>query len=115
LVLVAFLRDQTGKLHGIRLSRAVSGRPVGGTEHDMPCDLAVIAIGQSKLGALVDQCPGVEVDARGCIVASASTGATGNPRVFSGGDCANGGKEVVHAVADGRNAAREMVRGWRAN
>jgi glutamate synthase (NADPH/NADH) small chain len=115
LVLVAFLRDQTGKLHGIRLSRAVSGRPVGGTEHDMPCDLAVIAIGQSKLGALVDQFPGVEVDARGCIVASASTGATGNPRVFSGGDCANGGKEVVHAVADGRNAAREMVRGWRAN
>ena len=26
----------------------------------------------------------------------------------------NGGKEVVHAVADGRNAAREMIRGWRA-
>ena len=57
--------------------------------------------------------PGVALDRRGCVVADAATGATGNPKVFSGGDCVNGGKEVVNAVADGRNSApppqREVV------
>ncbi len=110
---VAFLRDQAEGLHGIRLSRVANGRPVGGTEHDIPCDLALIAIGQSKLVAVADQFPGVALNARGCIAVGAS-GATGHARVFSGGDCANGGKEVVHAVADGRNAAREMMRRWKA-
>jgi glutamate synthase (NADPH/NADH) small chain len=32
-------------------------------------------------------------------------GATGNPKVFAGGDAANGGKEVVNAAAEGRDAA----------
>jgi len=31
---------------------------------------------------------------------------TGHPRFFAGGDCVNGGKEVVDAVADGMTAAR---------
>jgi hypothetical protein len=28
------------------------------------------------------------------------------PHVFTGGDCANGGREVVNAVAEGKKAAR---------
>ena len=36
--------------------------------------------------------------------------ATGNPRYFTGGDCANGGKEVVNAVAEGKRAARGIER-----
>ncbi len=32
--------------------------------------------------------------------------------VFSGGDCVNGGQEVVNAVAEGRNAARELLKQW---
>ena len=35
-----------------------------------------------------------------------------NPKVFAGGDCINGGKEVVNAVADGRNAARTLIAQW---
>jgi NADPH-dependent glutamate synthase beta subunit-like oxidoreductase len=54
------------------------------------------------------------LDARGCVVADAQTGATGNPKVFSGGDCVNGGKEVVNAVAEGRNAARHLLATWSA-
>ena len=34
------------------------------------------------------------------------TGQTNLPRVFAGGDCANGGREVVNAVAEGKKAAR---------
>jgi len=46
------------------------------------------------------------------VVADAAMGVTGNPKVFSGGDCVNGGKEVVNAVADGRNAARHLISKW---
>jgi glutamate synthase (NADPH/NADH) small chain len=31
---------------------------------------------------------------------------TNNPKYFAGGDCINGGKEVVNAAADGKRAAR---------
>jgi glutamate synthase (NADPH/NADH) small chain len=30
---------------------------------------------------------------------------TTNPHFFAGGDCINGGKEVVNAAADGKRAA----------
>jgi dihydropyrimidine dehydrogenase (NAD+) subunit PreT len=35
-------------------------------------------------------------------------GATGTPGVFAGGDCANGGKEVVNAAAEGKAAAQAI-------
>ncbi len=76
---------------------------VPGTEHVVPADLVLLAIGQSKLGSLVAGIPGVATD-RGRIVTTAG-GRTGHPRVFAGGDCANGGKEVVNAAAEGRDAA----------
>ena len=40
-----------------------------------------------------------------------ATGQTGNPRYYAGGDCVNGGREVVDAVADGKRAALAMVSG----
>ena len=42
---------------------------------------------------------------RGRILIDRATGQTSNPRYFSGGDCTNGGREVVDAVADGKRAA----------
>jgi glutamate synthase (NADPH/NADH) small chain len=111
---VAFVRDARGALVAARVARTEGGAPVPGSESEIPCDLVVVAIGQSKLPALARELPGVEVDARGCIVVDPKTGATGNPRVFSGGDCVNGGKEVVNAVADGRNTARHLHARWTA-
>jgi glutamate synthase (NADPH/NADH) small chain len=102
---VAVKRDANGKVAALRIAQS-------GTERDLPCDFIAIAIGQSKLRAIAIEFPGVALDARGCVVADATTGATGNPKVFSGGDCVNGGKEVVNAVADGRNAARYLHRTW---
>jgi glutamate synthase (NADPH/NADH) small chain len=43
-------------------------------------------------------------------VANRATGQTRNPRYFTGGDCANGGREVVDAVADGKRAALAMLK-----
>ena len=113
---VAFVREGT-KLVALRIATTdARALPVPGTEHELPCDLAFLAIGQSKLLDLAKVLPGVELDRRGCVVvADTATCATGNPKVFAGGDCINGGKEVVNAVADGRNAARFLLGRWRVD
>ena len=105
---IGFVRDSAGQLRGVKVVKTKDGKPTS-VEREIPCDLVLLAIGQSKLRAIVDDFPGVKLDARGCVVADAKTGATGHPKVYSGGDCTNGGKEVVNAVADGRNAARHFL------
>ena len=109
---VSIVRDAAGGVVALRVAVTDKGAPVSGPERDIPCDLVALAIGQSKLRALARQFPGVALDARGCLVANPSTGATGNAKVFSGGDCVNGGKEVVNAVAEGRDAARSLLARW---
>jgi dihydropyrimidine dehydrogenase (NAD+) subunit PreT len=102
----AFLRNADGALTGIRMDKSEDGQT---KSVDYACDLAVLAIGQGKLRELASQFPGVAVDTRGTVVANPANGQTGNPKVFAGGDCINGGKEVVNAVADGRNTARYLA------
>ncbi len=40
----------------------------------------------------------------GRVVVDRLTGQTSNPKFFAGGDCTNGGREVVDAVAEGKRA-----------
>jgi dihydropyrimidine dehydrogenase (NAD+) subunit PreT len=91
---------------GIELYRLAASEdgsliPHPGSEFRLSTDLVVLAIGQSsqtdRLAALV------ELD-RGRIRIDRVTGQTSNPKYFSGGDCTNGGREVVDAVADGKRA-----------
>ena len=42
---------------------------------------------------------------RSPIAVDRPTGRTANPHYYAGGDCSNGGREVVDAVADGKRAA----------
>jgi dihydropyrimidine dehydrogenase (NAD+) subunit PreT len=109
---VAFKRDAAGKLVSVVVANAVNGKPVPGTEQEIACDLVGLAIGQAKVRTIADELPGVALDARGCVVVDAKTQRTGNAKVYAGGDCVNGGKEVVNAVADGREAAKAMMRAW---
>lgn len=97
-----------GKLVGLRVARARAGKAEPGTEHVLPCDLIVFAVGQTRLGELAASLPGVQVDATGCVVVDELTCRTGHPRVYAGGDCVNGGKEVVNAVQHGKLAARAI-------
>lgn len=77
--------------------------PVLGSEFELPADLVVIATGQEKLTALFAQLPGLQLE-QGRVVVNAQ-GQTSLPKYFAGGDCVNGGKEVVNAVAEGKRAA----------
>jgi glutamate synthase (NADPH/NADH) small chain len=37
-----------------------------------------------------------------------------SPKIYSGGDCVNGGREVVDAVADGKRAAMAIANSFEA-
>jgi dihydropyrimidine dehydrogenase (NAD+) subunit PreT len=65
-------------------------------------DLIVLAIGQATHTEFVSD--GKVRLERGRIVIDRETGQTSNPKYFAGGDCTNGGREVVDAVADGKRA-----------
>jgi dihydropyrimidine dehydrogenase (NAD+) subunit PreT len=82
--------------------------PLPNSEYAIACDLLVPAIGQSPLAQLVQDLRGVEVR-DGRIVADTATGRTGSPRYFAAGDCVNGGREVVDAVAGGKRAALAIL------
>jgi glutamate synthase (NADPH/NADH) small chain len=78
--------------------------PVARSEFALECDVVIPAIGQSALVELLSQVNGVAME-RGRVVIDRATGQTTNPKYFAGGDCVNGGREVVDAVADGKRAA----------
>lgn len=74
------------------------------SEHVLPCDLVIKALGQSKRVDLLRQVPTLQLDSAGRVVVD-EHGRTSNARYFAGGDCINGGKEIVNAAADGKRAA----------
>jgi len=67
-------------------------------------DLVALAIGQQKIIDLAEAL-GVNLDSMGRVIIDEQTGRTSNLRVWSGGDCCSGGKEVVNAVQEGKIAA----------
>jgi len=77
--------------------------PRQGGEFTLPVDLIVLAIGQSTHADFLSAENKVALE-RGRIVIDRATGQTSNPKYFAGGDCTNGGREVVDAVADGKRA-----------
>jgi glutamate synthase (NADPH/NADH) small chain len=101
--------------HGVLLLDTVQVRevdhtllPIPDSHYTIPCHLVVPAIGQSPITELMRECCKVDVK-EGRIVTDRATGQTSNPRYFAGGDCANGGREVVDAVADGKRSALAMI------
>ena len=99
-----------GHVAGLRLieTRVADGRavPMPGTEYNVQCDLVLKAVGQEKQVKLIKELfPALAVDARGVITHDLLTGQTNVPHLFAGGDCGNGGREVVNAVGEGKKAA----------
>lgn len=81
--------------------------PVEGSAFVLPAQLVVCAIGQAGWHSAFASVDGLSFDGSR-LVADPDTGQSGNPKIFTGGDCANGGKEVVNAVAEGKRAAHSI-------
>ena len=72
---------------------------------DIPCDMVIKAIGQQKMRSFFEKVAGVATDDKGRVTVNAQT-QTSDPKIFAGGDCANGGAEAVNAAQMGKHAAQ---------
>jgi dihydropyrimidine dehydrogenase (NAD+) subunit PreT len=110
--------EEGGAIKGVRFVKTelgepdASGRrnavPLPNAFFDFECDMAIPALGQSRFAALLQRTRGIGMKG-GSIVIDRATGRTTNPKYYAGGDCVNGGREVVDAVADGKRAALGMI------
>lgn len=71
---------------------------------EIPCDMIIKAVGQTKRRNFLADVARVAVDDKGR-VATNDQMQTSNPKIFAGGDCANGGSEAVDAAQMGKLAA----------
>jgi dihydropyrimidine dehydrogenase (NAD+) subunit PreT len=83
--------------------------PVPGTEFQIDVEMVVRAVGQKPATDFLKAIKGVKINADGTVKIN-DLHQTGHPKYFAGGDCTNGGKEVVDAVAAGMAAARGLDR-----
>ncbi len=93
--------------------RSALVKTVAGSEFVLEVDMVVKALGQRPLSDVLRSVPGVELDA-GRVAVNPATHQTGNAKYFAAGDCVNGGREVVDAVAEGMRAARG-IHEWLGN
>ncbi len=100
-----------GRVEAVRLGRMQRGDdgslvPILGADFTLQADAIVLAIGQATHASFLHGIVQVE---RGRVIIDRATGQTSNPKFFAGGDCTNGGREVVDAVADGKRAGVAMA------
>ena len=81
---------------------------VAGREFVLNCDMVIFATGQEKMISFFESIANLQLD-NGKIKVNKDF-QTAHPKYFAGGDCVNGGKEVVNATAHGREAARGIDR-----
>ncbi len=92
------------RVQAIEVARAEGFAPVPGTEHELPADLVLLAMGfLHPEQQLLDRLE-VARDQRGN--AKAPTYETSVPGVFAAGDARRGQSLIVWAINEGRQAAR---------
>lgn len=96
------VRTRAESVHGKKRSQITS---IPGSEFQLEVDMVVRAIGQEPVTNFVRAVQGVTLQENGTVVVNERY-QTGNAKYFAAGDCVNGGKEVVDAVAEGMAAAR---------
>jgi glutamate synthase (NADPH/NADH) small chain len=114
----AFIGDEAGNLKALKIVtlewKIVDGRPasfveVPGTEKEIPCELALLAMGfvhPQHVGFINDL--GIGLDERGNVKATEKDYRTNISKVFAAGDMRRGQSLVVWAISEGRECARKV-------
>jgi glutamate synthase (NADPH/NADH) small chain len=116
-----FLSDDSGKLRALKIvdlnwtitgdGRASGYTEVPGTERELPCELALLAMGflypplEGMLSGLK-----IEITDRGNIKTIGKSYQTNIPKIFSAGDMRRGQSLVVWAIHEGRECAKDAHR-----
>jgi glutamate synthase (NADPH) small chain len=115
---IKFLGDDNGWVTGVECLRMELGEPdesgrrrpipIKGSEFQLECDMAVVAIGAGANPLLPTTTPGLELNKRGYIVADPEIGKTTKPGVWAGGDIVTGSATVILAMGAGRKAGNSI-------
>ncbi len=109
--------DENRWVTGLKVSKMELGEPdksgrrrpvkVEGSEHVIPCDLVVVAIGTRANPLLTGSAPELKVNEYGYMIAD-EFGMTSMPGVFAGGDIVRGAATVILAMGDGKTSAQAI-------
>ncbi|MFZ1676844.1 MAG: FAD-dependent oxidoreductase [Saprospiraceae bacterium] len=107
-------RGKTGSdVSGVRFIRTFSENDqvtnIPGTEFFEECDMVIKATGQSKQKSFLNLISGLQTNVNGTIQVN-DVFQTTNKKYFAAGDAVSGGQEVVNAVADGKKAAKGIMK-----
>jgi glutamate synthase (NADPH) small chain len=113
-----FIGDGKGNLKALKIVdlewKIVEGRPasfveVAGSEREIPCELALLAMGfvHPQIEGMLEQLD-VELDERKNIRATEKEYRTNINKIFAAGDMRRGQSLVVWAISEGRECARKV-------
>ena len=116
---VEALGDEEGRIKALRLLSYELGEPdasgrrspvaIKGSEHEIPCDALIVALGNGSNPLMEKTTPGLEADDKGHIKTD-EEGKTSYPAVWAGGDIVLGAATVILAMGEGRKAAASINR-----
>ncbi len=111
---IEVLSDDKGWVDGLKCLRMELGEPdasgrrrpveVKGSEHVVPCDQLIVAIGNGPNPILTKSFPNLALDKRGNIPVDERM-MTNVKGVFAGGDIVTGAATVIEAMGAGKKAA----------
>jgi len=114
-----FISDENGNLKALKIvdlewkyneeGRASQFVEVPNTERDIPCELALLAMGfvHPQHEGMINEL-GIDLDDRGNVKASEKNYQTSISKIFTAGDMRRGQSLVVWAISEGRECARKV-------
>ncbi|MBU1741376.1 MAG: FAD-dependent oxidoreductase, partial [Proteobacteria bacterium] len=123
---ITFVGDEHGRVMGVECLECTLGEPdesgrcspvpQDGSNFEIECDLAVIAVGAGANPLITATTPGLEVNKWGYISTEPDSWKTTKPGVWAGGDIVTGSATVILAMGAGRQAANSIHKyltlGW---
>ena len=111
------LGDEDGRIRAVECLSYQLGEPdesgrrspvaIPGSEHEIPCDALIVALGNDSSPLMMKTTPGLDVDKKGHIKVDKGC-ATSLPKVWAGGDIVLGAATVILAMGEGRRAAASI-------
>lgn len=115
---VQSMSDRQHRVCGLKCIQMELGAPdasgrrspvaISGSEHVLPFDCVIHAIGNSPNPLIPASTAGLTIGRNGNIVTDSETGRTSKDRVWAGGDIATGAATVIMAMGAGRKAANSI-------
>lgn len=111
------LDDGSGRVRAMQCYRTELGEPdasgrrrpvrVAGSEFELEVDTVIMALGTTPNPLIRNTTPGLDTNAKGCLVTSDGITTT-REGVFAGGDAVTGAATVILAMGAGKDAARKI-------